>query len=75
MHGLASITSRALFVIAVAAAGLAVCVKLASVVGRRLLFAGGQAPSDLFELAVVALLFVIAIELWQGRRGAGRSGG
>jgi hypothetical protein len=75
MHGLASITSRALFVIAVAAACLAILVKLASVVGRRLLFTGGQTPSELFELAVVALLFVIAIDLREVKRGAGGSVG
>jgi hypothetical protein len=75
MHGLASITSRALFVIAVAATCLAVWVKLASVAGRRLLFIGGQTPSDLFEVAVIALLFVIAIELREGRRSAGGGAG
>ena len=77
MHGLASIASRALFVIAVAAAGLAVLVKAASMVGRRLMIVGGYTPSSLFEGAAIALLFVIAIELRAIEHGAagGRGAG
>jgi hypothetical protein len=77
VHGLASIASRALFVIAVVAAGMAVLVKAASLVGRRLMFVGGYTPSGLFEWAAIALLFVIAIELRESKHGTagGRGAG
>ena len=77
MHNVSSIASRLLFVGAVAAAGLAICEKLANLRGRTLVFLLGYAPSRVLELAVVALLFVIAIQLRElkygasGRRGEG----
>ena len=63
MNQLLSITSRVLFALAFALAGLAVWEKLTNLIGYRLTFLYGYAPSRLFELAVVALLFVITLQL------------
>ena len=63
MDRLSSITSRTLFFVAFALAGLAVWEKLANIVGLSLTFLSGYAPSRLLELAVVALLFLIALQL------------
>ena len=70
MHGPSNIASRVLFVAAVALAVLAVWVKLASLVGFRVMFIGTYTPSSLFQAAAIALLFVIAMEL-RGHRAGG----
>ena len=53
MDRLSRITSRTLFLVAFALAGLAVWEKLANMVGLSLTFLSGYAPSRLVELAVV----------------------
>ena len=58
-----SASSRILFVAAFALGGVAVWEKLMNLVGFRLTFLGGYAPSRLLELAAVVLLFVIALQL------------
>ena len=63
MDRLSSITSRTLFFVAFALAGLAVWERLANMWGFSLTFLGGYAPSRLLELALVSLLFVIALQL------------
>jgi hypothetical protein len=63
MNQLSRLTSRVLFTAAFVLAGLAVWEKLANLFGRSLVFLSGYAPSRLLELAVVALLFVIALQL------------
>ena len=63
MNRLIDLASRVLFVLAFALAVLAVWEKLANLVGRSLVFLGGLAPSRLLELSVMALLFVIALQL------------
>ena len=63
MENLSSITSQTLFLAAFGLAGVAVWEKLANLVGLSLTFLGGYAPSRLLELAVVALLFVIVLQL------------
>ena len=63
MDRLSSFTSRALFLAAFVLAGLAVWEKLANAMGLSLTFLGGYPPSRLVELSVVALLFVIALQL------------
>lgn len=60
---LSSFASRALFVAAFVLGGLAVWEKLANILGSRLVFLAGYTPLRLFELAVVTLLFVIALQL------------
>lgn len=69
MDGLSSHASRMLFVLAVALAGLAVGEKLANLTGYSLDFALDYAPSRLLELAAIALLFVIAMQLRELRHG------
>jgi len=71
MHQLLSIASRVLFGVAFALSGLAVWEKAANMMGRTLVFVRSFAPSRLLELAVVALVFVIAIQLRELRHGAG----
>ena len=66
--------SRILFVAACVLAGLAVWEKLANFFGFTLNFIGGYQPSRLLELAVVALLFVIALELRALRGGQDEKG-
>ena len=63
MDRLSSITSRALFLVALLMAGLAAWEKLANLAGLSLTFLSGYAPTRLLELAVVAMLFVIALQL------------
>jgi hypothetical protein len=49
-------------------AGLAIWEKLANLTGRTLVILGGYTPSRLLELAAIALLFVIAIQLREIKR-------
>ena len=70
MDRLTSNASSILFVLAVAFAGLAVVEKLANLTGYSLVLLVGFTPSRLLELAAVALLFVIAIQLREPRQGA-----
>ena len=63
MDRLSSITSRTLFLVAFVLAGLAAWEKLANMVGFSLTFLGSYVPSRLLELAVVALMFVLALQL------------
>jgi len=77
MMQLSSVSSRILFAGACVLASLAIWEKLANLMGRTLVFLGGYAPSRLLELAAVALLFVIALqlrEIKQITRGPGSSG-
>ncbi len=60
---LSSLASRTLFVGSFVLAGFAVLEKLANLFGFRLIMLGGYTPSRLLELAAVALLFVIALQL------------
>jgi hypothetical protein len=72
MENLAKAANRALFVLAIALAVLAVWEKVANLVGRTLVVLGGYSPSRLLELAAIALLFVIALQLREIReRGSG----
>jgi len=71
MRELFSITSRALFVLALVAAGVALWEKVANLTGRTLTLLSGYTPSRLLELAAVALLFVIAMQLREIRHGVG----
>ncbi len=57
------VTSRTLFVGAFVLAGLAALEKLVNLFGFRLTMLTGYAPSRLLELAAVAMLFVIALQL------------
>jgi hypothetical protein len=63
MQQLSSLASRALFILAFVLAGCAVWEKIVNLMGRTLVFLGGYGPSRLLELAGVALLFVIALQL------------
>ena len=63
MKELLSVTRRILFVVAFALAAVATCEKVANMTGRTLAFVGRSSPTHLLELASVALLFVIALEL------------
>ena len=65
---LSSITSRVLFVGSFALAGIAALEKLANLFGFTIAFAGMISPSRLLELAAVALLFVIALQLREIKR-------
>ncbi len=58
-----SIANRALFVAAFSLAALAVLEKLVNFFGFTLMLLGGYTPSRMLELAAVALLFVIALQL------------
>lgn len=60
---LASVVIRILFLLAFVLTGLAVLEKVANVAGFTLTIVGGYQPSRLLELAVVALVFVIALQL------------
>ncbi len=60
---LSSLASRTLFAASFVLAGLAVLEKLANVFGFTWTIIAGYAPSRLLELAAVALLFVIALQL------------
>lgn len=63
MNQLSRLASRVLFIAAFVLAGLAVWEKLANLLGRTLVFLSGYRPARLLEVAVVALLFVIALQL------------
>jgi hypothetical protein len=60
---LTSIVIRILFLLAFVLTGLAVLEKVANLAGFTLAIVGGYQPSRLLELAVVALVFVIALQL------------
>jgi len=64
-----SLFSRVLFLIAFGLAGVAVWEKLANVMGYELTFVADYAPSRLLEWAVTLLIFVIAVQLRELRRG------
>jgi hypothetical protein len=78
MDKIPSLVSRGLFAVASALAVLAVWEKLANLMGRTLAFLGGYGPTRLLDAAVVALLFVIALQLREikgptaGRHGSGQ---
>jgi hypothetical protein len=63
MATLLAFARRALFVVAVVLAGLAVWEKLANLFDRTLVFLASYPPARLLEVTVVVLLFVIALEL------------
>jgi len=69
MTQLSSTASRVLFAAAVIMAGLAVLEKLANLAGYTLTFLGSYGPSRLLELAAVALLFVISMQLREIKQG------
>jgi hypothetical protein len=79
MNRVSSVMIRVLFALAFVLAGLAVWEKLTNLLGYKLTFLLGYTPSRLLELAVVALLFVIALQLRElnlitsGGRGAAES--
>ena len=60
---MSKVTSRTLFVVAFVLAGFAVLEKLINLFGFTFTILGGYNPSRLLELAAVALLFVIALQL------------
>lgn len=62
MSALNSLISRVLFVGAFVLAGLAVLEKIVNVAGFTVL-RGSYVPSRLLEVAAVALMFVIALQL------------
>jgi hypothetical protein len=68
MERLNRLASGALFLVAVASAGLAIWDKLANVAGFQLLFLAGLGPSRLLELGVIAVIFAMAFELRELRR-------
>ncbi len=57
------LANRALFVAAFALVALAVMEKLVNFFGFTIVLLRGYTPSRMLELAVVALLFVIALQL------------
>lgn len=67
MSKLISIGSRLLFIGAFVLAGLAILEKLANMMDQT--FLKGFLPSRLLELAVVALVFVIALQLREMKKG------
>ncbi len=73
---LSSITSRVLFVGSFALAGIAVFERLANLFGFTLAIARMYSPFRFLELAAVALLFVIALQLREIKRipGTGHGG-
>jgi hypothetical protein len=75
MTQLPSIASRILFVVAFVLAGFAVWEKVANIMGRTLVFVGSYAPARLLELAAIALLFVIVLQLREIKQGPPRGGG
>jgi len=64
--------SRAFFAGAFVLAGTAAMEKLTNIFGFTLTILGGYAPSRLLELAAVALLFVIALQLREIKMDRGR---
>ena len=76
MTQVSSTASRILFATAVVLAGIAVFEKLANFAGYTLTFLGSYGPSRLLELAAVALLFVISMQLREIKQaGRGPSAG
>lgn len=71
MSNLSSLVNRSLFGFAFVLAALSVLEKAANVLGYTVL--GDYPPSRLLELAVVALLFVIALLLREMRDGSRRA--
>jgi hypothetical protein len=71
MTGLKRVIGQGLFGLAWILAGLAVVEWVAQLFERRLLFLQGYEPFRLLELAAVALLFVMAMQLGEGRRVGG----
>jgi hypothetical protein len=71
---LMSIISRALFVASFVLVALAVWEKVTNLFGFTLWFAGGYAPSRLLELAAIALLFVVALQLREIKQGISSTG-
>jgi hypothetical protein len=67
---IASVAGRVLFVTAFVLGGLAVWEKLTNMIGLSLVFLGGYPPARLLELATVALVFVIALQLRDVKYGA-----
>ena len=63
LNDVVGVANRALFVAAFALAALAVLEKVVNVFGFTIVLMGGYAPSRMLELAAVALLFVIALQL------------
>jgi hypothetical protein len=61
--------SRILFVTAFVLAILAIGEKLVNLLGFHLIILGGYLPSRLLELATIALLFVIALQLREIKQG------
>ena len=70
MTAFVSLISRVLFVLAFGLAGVAIWEKLANIAGMTLLRI--YSPSRLLELAVVSLLFVIALQLRELKSSGGR---
>jgi hypothetical protein len=70
VKNLSSLTSRVLFVLAAAAALLAIWEKVANLMGRTLVFLRGYTPSRLLELTAIGLLFVIVMQLRELKYGA-----
>ena len=60
-----SVTNRALFVAAFSLAGLAVLEKVVNFFGFTIVLLRNYTPSRMLELAALALLFVIALQLRQ----------
>lgn len=76
MTQISSVGSRILFAVAFVFAGVAVWEKLANMMGRTLTFIGDYEPSRLLDLAGIALLFVIAMQLREIKHaGRGKSAG
>jgi hypothetical protein len=65
------IISQCLFGFATLLAFLAVWEWAVQMFDRRLLFLQGYEPFHLLEVAAVALLFVITLQLWDGERSGG----
>ncbi|KPJ92427.1 MAG: hypothetical protein AMS18_07405 [Gemmatimonas sp. SG8_17] len=72
---IANVASRVLFVAAFVLGGLAVWEKLTNMIGLTLVFLGGYPPARLLELATVALVFVIALQLRDIKYGASNAKG
>ncbi len=72
---LSKTASRILFAGSFVLAGLAALEKLINLFGFTLTIAGGYAPSRLLELAAVALLFVIALQLREIKPASGAGPG
>ncbi len=63
MRNWSSIASRALFVVAFGFTALAVWERLANMMGQTLTFLNQYPPSRLLDVAALARLFVIALQL------------